>query len=85
MPPDLIDPRHYRKVRSQGNKTRLPLICEGGDQVGGCCRGSASGADLAILIAEIDYGLYKKPDEVLIREFRYEPLPPEIRTVIIAA
>ncbi len=43
------------------------------------------GMDLAILKAEIDNGLYKRPLEVIAREIRYEPLPNEIRTVIIAA
>jgi hypothetical protein len=35
--------------------------------------------DLALLKAELDNGLYKKPDADLIREFRYEPLEPETR------
>jgi hypothetical protein len=41
--------------------------------------------DLALLKAEIDNGLYRKPVEALAREIRYEPLPPEVRTVVIAA
>ena len=41
--------------------------------------------DLAILKAEIDNGLYKKPIEVLAKEFQYGPLPGEVRAVIIAA
>jgi hypothetical protein len=41
--------------------------------------------DLAILKAEIENGLYKRPIEVLQKEFQYEPLPPEVRVVIIAA
>jgi len=41
--------------------------------------------DLALLKAEIDNGLYRKPVEELAKEFRYEPLPEEIRTVIIAS
>jgi hypothetical protein len=41
--------------------------------------------DLAILKAEIDNGLYRKPIEMLAKEFQYEPLPPETRMVIIAA
>jgi hypothetical protein len=41
--------------------------------------------DLALLKAEIDNGLYKRPVEELAREIRYEPLPAEIRTVVIAA
>jgi hypothetical protein len=43
------------------------------------------GMDLAILKAEIDNGLYRKPIELLAKEFQYEPLPPETRMVIIAA
>ena len=41
--------------------------------------------DLALLKAEIDNGLYKKPVEALAREIRYDPLPPETRAVVIAA
>jgi hypothetical protein len=41
--------------------------------------------DLAILKAEIDNGLYKRPIEAIAREIRYEPLPDEIRAVIIAS
>ena len=41
--------------------------------------------DLALLQAEAAAGLYKKPIEVLTREIHYEPLPPEVRMVIIAA
>jgi hypothetical protein len=41
--------------------------------------------DLAILNAEAAAGMYKKPIEVIAREFRYDPLPPEVRMVIIAA
>lgn len=41
--------------------------------------------DLALLNAEIANGMYKKPVEELAKEFRYEPLPEEIRTVIIAS
>lgn len=41
--------------------------------------------DLAILKAEIDNGLYKRPIEVIAREMQYEPLPPEVRVVVIAA
>jgi len=41
--------------------------------------------DLALMKAEIDNGLYKRPVEALAREMRYEPLPEEVRTVIIAA
>src|SRR5258708_28736658 len=41
--------------------------------------------DLAILKAEIDNGLYKRPIEVLTKEFRYDPLPDEIRVAVIAS
>ena len=41
--------------------------------------------DLAILSAEAAAGMYKKPVEVLAREFRYDPLPPEVRAVVVAA
>jgi hypothetical protein len=41
--------------------------------------------DLALLKAEIDTGMYQKPVDAIAREMRYEPLPPEIRAVIIAA
>jgi hypothetical protein len=30
-------------------------------------------------------GLYKKPIEVLARKVQYEPLPPELRAVVIAS
>jgi hypothetical protein len=41
--------------------------------------------DLAILSAEAAVGMYKKPIDVLAREVHYEPLPPEVRAVVIAA
>jgi hypothetical protein len=41
--------------------------------------------DLALLSAEIVYGLYKKPVEMIAKELVYDPLPPEIRGVIVAA
>lgn len=41
--------------------------------------------DLAILQAEAAAGMYRKPLEVLAREVHYEPLPAEVRTVVIAA
>jgi hypothetical protein len=41
--------------------------------------------DLAILKAEIENGLYKRPLDVIAREFQYEPVPGEVRTVIIAS
>jgi hypothetical protein len=41
--------------------------------------------DLAILQAEAAAGMYKKPVEALAREFRYDPLTAEVRTIVIAA
>jgi hypothetical protein len=41
--------------------------------------------DLAILNAEAAAGMYKKPIDVLAREVHYEPLPGEVRAVVIAA
>jgi hypothetical protein len=41
--------------------------------------------DLALLKAEIETGMYKKPIELLAKEIHYEPLPDEIRAVIIAS
>jgi acyl-CoA reductase-like NAD-dependent aldehyde dehydrogenase len=41
--------------------------------------------DLAIHQAEAAAGMYKKPVEVLAREVRYDPLPPETRMIVIAA
>jgi hypothetical protein len=41
--------------------------------------------DLALLKAEIETGMFKKPIEALAREFHYDPLPPEMRMVVIAA
>jgi hypothetical protein len=41
--------------------------------------------DLALLSAEVANGMYKKPIEVLAREIHYDPLPDEVRTVLIAA
>ncbi len=41
--------------------------------------------DLALLSAEIANGMYKKPIEALVAEVRYEPLPAELRAVVIAA
>jgi hypothetical protein len=41
--------------------------------------------DLALLSAEIANGLYKKPIQVIAREIHYEPLPEEMRAVIIAS
>lgn len=41
--------------------------------------------DLALLQAEIVNGMYKKPLEAIVKEYRYEPLPDEVRAVIIAS
>jgi hypothetical protein len=41
--------------------------------------------DLALLAAEIANGMYKKPIEMIAKEFRYDPLPDDVRTVIIAS
>jgi hypothetical protein len=41
--------------------------------------------DLAVLNAEMAAGLYKKPIEEIAKAFSYEPLPGEVRAVIIAA
>jgi hypothetical protein len=41
--------------------------------------------DLVILQAEAAAGMHKKPVELLAREIHYEPLPSDVRTVVIAA
>jgi hypothetical protein len=41
--------------------------------------------DLAVFKAELETGTFKKPVEVLAKEFQYDPLPNEVRTVVIAA
>ena len=41
--------------------------------------------DLAVFKAEIETGMLKKPIEVIARELQYEPLPGEVRAVVIAA
>jgi hypothetical protein len=41
--------------------------------------------DLALLQAEIANGMYKEPIDEITKEIRYDPLPDEVRTVIIAA
>jgi len=41
--------------------------------------------DLALLSAEVANGMYEKPIDVLAREIHYDPLPDDVRTVIIAA
>ena len=40
--------------------------------------------DLALLRAEIANGMYKKPLDAIVREYRYDPLPDEVRAVIIS-
>jgi hypothetical protein len=39
--------------------------------------------DLAILKAEIETGMYKKPIELLAKEIHYDPLPDDVRIVVI--
>jgi hypothetical protein len=39
--------------------------------------------DLALLNAEIANGMYKKPVEALAKEIRYDPLPEDVRVVVI--
>ena len=41
--------------------------------------------DLALFKAELETGMFKKPVEELAREIHYDPLPDDVRTVIIAA
>jgi hypothetical protein len=41
--------------------------------------------DLALLQAEIANGMHKKPVDQLVKEFRYDPLPDEVRAVVIAS
>jgi hypothetical protein len=41
--------------------------------------------DLALLKAEIECGIYKRPIEDIAKDFRYDPLPGEVRAVIVAA
>jgi hypothetical protein len=41
--------------------------------------------DLALLSAEIANGMYKKPIDAIAKEFQYEPLPGEVRAIVIAA
>jgi hypothetical protein len=38
--------------------------------------------DLALLKAEIETGMYKKPIEMMARDIRHEPLPTGIREVV---
>jgi hypothetical protein len=41
--------------------------------------------DLALLSAEMTAGIYRKPIDEIAKTFQYEPLPPEVRQVIVAA
>jgi hypothetical protein len=41
--------------------------------------------DLALPSAEITNGMYKKPIEAIVKEYRYDPLPDEVRAVIVAS
>jgi hypothetical protein len=41
--------------------------------------------DLALLKAEIETGMYKKPIAEIAKEYQYDPLPHEVRAVVIAA
>ena len=41
--------------------------------------------DLAVLNAEAAAGIFKKPVDQLAKEYRYDPLPDEVRAVIIAS
>ena len=38
-----------------------------------------------LLQAEIANGMYKKPLDAIVKEYRYDPLPDEVRAVIIAS
>jgi hypothetical protein len=39
--------------------------------------------DLALLKAKIECGIYRKPIEALAKEVKYDPLPPEVRVVVM--
>jgi hypothetical protein len=41
--------------------------------------------DLALLSAEIANGMYKKPIDALAQEIRYDPVPDDVRLVMIAS
>jgi hypothetical protein len=41
--------------------------------------------DLALLQAEIANGLYKKPIDAIAKEIRYDPVPDDVRLVMIAS
>ena len=40
--------------------------------------------DLVLLQAEIANGMYKKPLDAIVKQNRYDPLPDEVRGVIVA-
>ena len=39
--------------------------------------------DLALLSAELANGFYKKPIDAIAKDFHYDPLPGEVRTIVI--
>jgi hypothetical protein len=41
--------------------------------------------DLALFKAELEVGMYKKPLADIAKEIHYEPLPPDVRAVVIAS
>jgi hypothetical protein len=41
--------------------------------------------DLALLQAEIANGMYKKPIDAIAKEIKYDPVPDDVRVVIIAS
>jgi hypothetical protein len=41
--------------------------------------------DLAVFKADLETGMFKKPDEVMAKEFQYDPLPPEVRITVTEA
>ena len=41
--------------------------------------------DLAVLNAEAAAGMFKKPIDAIVKEYQYEPLPDEVRAVIVAS
>jgi hypothetical protein len=41
--------------------------------------------DLALLSAEITNGMYKRPLDAIVKEYRYDPLPDEVRAAIVAS
>lgn len=41
--------------------------------------------DLSVFKAELETGMFKKPVEVLAKEIRYDPVPDDVRLVMIAS